>query len=168
MPTRPWRGYLLALGCATSLAACAPSEDPWAPLLGRWEYRQQNPARPGGVDEEGERLEFVRGDDGALTASYFGLEREGEHGLFYTATAIRVLSLDEQGTVRLTVPARRLFSRRPASLAEAATGEYAAGFTKDSLRLAGSIENGDLVLVCSADAGACPERTMVFRKGASQ
>ena len=75
------------------------------------------------------------GADGTLVAEYFGLERGGDHGLFYTAvrTTIEVVP---DGTVRLTVPARRLFRTRPESVEHAAKLE-SAGRTAYELSLAG-------------------------------
>ena len=145
------------------LAACQAPADPWAPFLGQWEYRQRNSGRPEGVDAEGERLEIVRRGD-AIAGVYFGLEREGEHGLFYTVTEVSGLSLDERGTLAFTVPPRTLFNRRPADLDDArSAGEAHAGVTRDTLRLTGRIEDGELVLYCAADRPSCPDRQMVFR-----
>jgi hypothetical protein len=101
--------------------------------------------------------------DGRLVAEYFGLERMGEHGLFYTAVQARAVAVDADGNVRLTIPARRLFRTRPASLAEAAKLE-AAGSTKDELALTGRRVANTLELSCSGPAGSCPDSRMVFRR----
>jgi hypothetical protein len=150
--------------CLFPLASCAGAADGWAPFIGEWEYRQANSARAEGVDPEGERLEIVR-EGGAVAVRYFGLEREGEHGLFYTATDVGALSLAEGGTLTFTVPARRLFSRRPESLdAARAAVDDRAGVTREELVLTGRIQDGRLVLFCSSDGAGCPERAMTFRK----
>jgi hypothetical protein len=147
------------------LAGCGPAADPWVPLVGTWEYRQANIAATGGLDAEGERLELFAAD--GPRGRYFGLEREGEHGLYYTATEVSRLALDEAGTLTFTVPARTLYRRRPASLEDAAALDTAgdrAGFTRETLSFAGRIEDGALVLYCAADGPACPERVMRFTR----
>ena len=70
-----------------ALAAQAPN------LAGPWEYRQANAARADGVVAEGERLIVVRQADGRLTGQYFGLERTGDHGLFYTAVDVGAIDV---------------------------------------------------------------------------
>lgn len=131
----------------------------WAPLLGWWEYRQQNVAAPGGRDPEGERLEMVL-RAGTPRAFYFGLEREGEHGLFYTATEVTELSLAEDGRVSFVVPARRLFARRPGTLADAERTPQGAGFTKLALQFRGRLRGGRLELECAGSG--CPATELAF------
>jgi hypothetical protein len=160
--------------CATSLlalaltVACAPEPDSWAPFVGEWEYRQANAGSADGLDAEGERLRVIRTED-SVAGEYFGLEREGEHGLFYTATAVTNLALGSGGTLTFTVPARTIFSRRPETLeaARTAAGDR-AGFTRETLTLTGGIEDDRLVLYCTAVGGACPDRVMAFQRRASR
>ena len=111
-------------------------------------------------------MDLLPGGDGPQ-GRYFGLEREGEHGLYYTATEVSRLELDEEGTLTFVVPARTLYRRRPDSLEGAATLDAAgerAGFTREPLAFAGQIEGAALVLYCSADGPACPERVMRFER----
>ena len=150
-------------GAALLFTACAAPLAQPAMLVGTWEYRQANPARPSGVDAEGERLVIRRAADGRLVADYFGLERTGDHGLFYSAVAATGLNADPDGTLRLTVPGRRLFRTRPASVAQAATLET-AGSTAFELSLSGRLANGNLVVSCSAGGDSCPDSQMVFRR----
>jgi hypothetical protein len=77
------------------------------------------------------------------------------------------LALDEDGTLTFTVPARTLYRERPASLEGAAALDASggrAGFTREALSFAGRIEGSALVLYCSADGPACPERVMRFER----
>lgn len=148
-----------------ALATCTKAPPP---VLGTWEYRQRNAAAASGFDSEGERLEFTQHGD-SVAGVYFSLEREGEEGLFYTATEVVELSVDRLGKVSFAVPARALFSDRPASLAEAkAKAGQSAGFTRDVLRMKGELRGDTLVLACSSSPGNCPDRELVFRKGAWQ
>jgi hypothetical protein len=131
--------------------------------MGTWEYRQANVGSPTGLDSEGERLMFRRAADGRLVVDYFGLEREGEHGLYYTAVEVTGFKIDPDGTVRLIVPARRLFRTRPASVENAATLKE-AGFTKGELSFSGQLTGENLVVSCSAQLNDCPESRMIFRR----
>lgn len=146
----------LSAACATPLAQPAT-------LMGTWEYRQTNSASPTGVDPEGERLVFRRAADGQLVVHYFGLERAGDVGLFYTAVEATGLNVDPDGTVRLTVPARRLFRKRPQSLEESRALEP-AGSTAFELSFSGRLTDGNLVMSCSAGGDSCPDSRMVFQR----
>ncbi len=129
-------------------------------FLGTWEYRQ----RAGkGYDSEGEKLE-LRSKGGTLTGVYFGLEREGEHGLFYTAVEIKDLKV-EQERIFFTIPDRHLFSDRPESLKEAKLNESkSSGYTRDELKMQGQLKDGSLMVACSSDLNTCPDKVMEFRK----
>jgi hypothetical protein len=161
------RALRLALVVISGLLLGAPAwgDDQWAPFLGVWEYRQRNPAAPGGVDPQGERLD-IRRRGAAVVGLYFGLEREGEHGLFYTATAVTGLSVDDQGTLSFIVPARHLFTERPASV-EAASRKSGAssGFTRAELKMRGRLRNGRLTLMCVAEEPRdCPDQELAFSR----
>ena len=129
-------------------------------FLGTWEYRQ----RAGkGYDSEGERIE-LRSTGGALTGAYFGLEREGEHGLFYTAVEIKDIKV-EQGRISFTIPERHLFSDRPKSLKEGKLNESkSSGYTRDELKMQGQMRDGSLMVTCSSHSNTCPDKVMEFRK----
>jgi hypothetical protein len=97
---------------------------------------------------------------------YFGLEREGEHGLFYTLLELPDLKVISDGTLTFTVGERDLFTQRPRNLQEVQQSRNtAAGFTKDSLHLQARLDEGNLVLTCGSRAGSCPENVMVFHRG---
>ena len=150
------------------LALAAPGADTLAQapsLVGTWEYRQANSASPSGVDDEGERLVFRQTAAGQLVAEYFGLERAGEHGLFYTAVEASGLTFEPDGTIRLTIPARRLYRSRPKSLEEAATLPL-AGSTTDELFFSGKLTDGTFVVSCSElrSSNRCPDSRLVFRR----
>jgi hypothetical protein len=152
---RPW--LVLA---ALVLVASRPAEDPYERLLGVWEYRQANFARPDGFDREGERLRFTRKGD-ALQGLYFGLEREGEHGLFYTLVEMKDISVTGD-RISFVVPARGLYAQRPTRLGEP-PGD--SGFTRYELKYEGALTGEGLALRCSGQFGACPDQQLLFRRG---
>lgn len=132
-----------------------------AALLGTWEYRQKAGE---GYDAEGERL-ILACAEGTLRGVYFGLEREGEHGLFYTAVETIDLKVSTDGELSFSVGERELFRERPHSLEDVTRRKSSsAGLTRDALYLRGRIKDGALHLTCTANA-SCPEKDMVFRKG---
>jgi hypothetical protein len=124
-----------------------------------WEYRQLNPASPSGFDDEGERILFTRHGD-KVTGLYFGLEREGEHGLFYTLVELENIGITAN-KISFTIPARTLYSKRPAKLGEP---PEQAGRTNSELTYEGTWEDERLVLLCNDTSLSCPDRRMVFRK----
>lgn len=146
---------LAVLGSAGQAAAVEPD------LAGTWEYRQA--ALPGEFDPEGEILEFKPGK-GKWSGTYRGLQREGEHGLFYTW--VEMDSLEVDSLVSFTVPARDFFRVRPRSKADLAKPEFAsAGSTRGSLKYRGKRTKDRLLLECTSDSEECPDRIMEFRKG---
>jgi hypothetical protein len=149
---------LLLILMVLSGAPTAPCPTAWT---GSWEYRQ----RAGdSYDEEGERLELSC-RAGALVGLYHGLEREGEHGLFYTLVEVRDLKLSPEGELSFTVPGRALFNERPATLLEAEKRKPAsAGFTRDELLMKGRVQGKTLTLHCTSASISCPEDVMVFRR----
>lgn len=143
-------------------AFASPGGDCPGRLLGAWEYRQ----RAGeGYDLEGERIELSC-VGGSVRGLYFGLEREGEHGLFYTLVEVPDLKVTSNSTLTFTVAERELFLHRPKSLQEVRQNRNdVAGFTKDTLHMQGRLDEGNLVLTCLSKTGSCPEAVMVFHKG---
>jgi hypothetical protein len=127
--------------------------------LGTWEYRQ----RAGdGYDNEGERLELSC-KSGALQGLYYGLEREGEHGLFYTLVEMTDLKINPEGELSFTVPERELFHARPKDPQEGGRKKLqSAGLTRDELHMHGKIKAGTIILTCTSKSGSCPEEVMVF------
>lgn len=150
-----------ALLCLTGAFAPPEGACPDA-LLGTWEYRQ---AAGAGYDSEGERI-VLTCVDSTLLGVYFGLEREGEHGLFYTAVEMTDLKLTSDGQLTFTVGERELYSERPKSLDDVKQKKLeSAGLTRDERHLRGRIEKGILYLTCTSAAAACPDKVMAFYKG---
>ena len=128
-------------------------------LLGTWEYRQ---AAGDGFDAEGERLELSCRAE-TLGGLYHGLEREGEHGLFYTLVEVRSLKVGHDGLISFVVPERDLFRHRPSSWAAVRQKRSpSSGITRDELHFTGRLEASKLILSCTASGNSCPERRMVF------
>jgi hypothetical protein len=152
---------VVLLSSAAGSPASAENDTP-ARLLGVWEYRQ---AAGSGFDPEGERLQFSRKGQ-SIHGVYLGLEREGEHGLFYTAVEMKSLTVSPTGEIAFVVPPRELFHERPESVADATqkAKTASAGFTKDELHLQGRITGATLTLACVSKAQSCPEAVMVFKK----
>lgn len=141
------------------------AEEAFAPFLGTWEYRQRNSASPTGYDAEGERIELKK-QGGSIQGLYFGLQREGEHGLYYTLVEIKDIEVSEGGKISFRIPERDIYRERPRSLEEIQrVKRKSAGFTRVELEFQGQLKNGELVLRCIADPIECPEEVMAFRKG---
>jgi hypothetical protein len=141
------------------------ADDTLTPFLGAWEYRQRNSGSPSGYDDQGERLELYQ-NGGSIQGFYFGLEREGEHGVFYTLVEVEDLEVDSDGRITFVVPERHIYRERPTSLKEIEQGKKPdAGFTRLKMEFRGELKNGYLILQCTADPCTCPEDVMVFRKG---
>ena len=161
----PRRRLSAALGMGLALtvltAAFAPEDDCQGRFLGAWDYRQR---AGNGYDLEGERIELTCGG-GSMQGVYFGLEREGEHGLFYTLVEVADLSLSSSGELAFTVPERDLFQTRPKDLRAVKQKRLMpAGFTRDELQMRGRLQEGKLVLACTSSGHSCPEDVMAFSK----
>lgn len=158
MTPRTWLLCLAVAGCASHSrhSACDPR------FLGSWEYRQ---AAGAGFDTEGERLELrCRGD--STSGLYFGLERAGEHGLFYTLVEMMNVSVTPDSSLSFMVGERELFRERPRNLDDIRHKNVTwAGVTRDTLVMRGRLERGNLVVTCTSAAGLCPDKLMVFHKG---
>lgn len=167
MHTTVVTGVLLLMLVSPSHSSCG-AQSAIDEFVGAWKYRQENSAADTGYDSEGERL-LLKRDADSLTGIYLGLEREGEHGLFYSAVKIEDVIVSEDGRLSFTVPRRRLFSQRPNSLEEAARMEEAdnvSGNTNVTLQMAGRFDRGVLVLKCEAvDGYSCPAESLSFHKG---
>jgi hypothetical protein len=157
------RHVATAILVSAALAGVTNAQAPADRLAGTWEYRQANTARSDGRDAEGERLIVVRQADGRLTAQYFGLERTGDHGLFYTAVDLGAVTASADGSIAFRVAARLLYRERPATLAAAAR-LASAGRTADVLAFSGRLTGDTLVLACTSAPGACPDARLVFRR----
>lgn len=143
-------------------AVCHADTDYEQAIIGTWEYRQ---AAGKGFDKQGEILRITR-NNGRIQGVYYGLEREGEHGLFYTAVEMKGLIVKDNGEVIFTVPERNLFTKRPdrAQRMELEKSR-SAGFTRDELQMKGRLQVDKLILNCTSESRSCPEAVMVFQKG---
>lgn len=157
------RHWLVALSVsvAVSLTSAKILAQPAIPL-GTWEYRQRNVASPTGVDPEGERLVIAQAGEQVII-TYFGLERAGEHGLYYTAVQATDVRRTKGNLIEFTVPARTLYRTRPETLAHAASLEP-AGVANDSLSLTAERRGEALIVTCGSSDRSCPESTMTFRR----
>lgn len=151
----------LSVSAAVSLTSAKTHAAAEVPV-GTWEYRQRNVATPSGVDPDGERLVIARAG-GQVVITYLGLEREGEHGLYYTAVQATNVRRSEAGLIAFTVPARTLYRNRPRSLAHAA-GLESAGVTTHALSLTAEKRGDALIVTCVSSVESCPESTMTFQR----
>jgi hypothetical protein len=152
-------GILVMAGLV--LGGQSPMHDCPRQFLGTWEYRQ---AAGDEFDAEGERLE-LKCSGSTLSGLYHGLEREGEHGLFYTLVEVQHLRVKEAGAISFVVPARELFQKSPSTWAAVQQKRLtSSGITRDQLHFQGHLEDQKLVLTCTANGSSCPERRMVFQR----
>ncbi len=97
---------------------------------------------------------------------YFGLEREGEHGLFYTLVEMADLKVTPAGELSFTVSERDLFQERPRTLQEVKQKKLAsAGVIRDKLYLRGRLKEEKIIVTCTSQGHSCPDTVMVFHKG---
>ncbi|HAS53635.1 MAG: hypothetical protein A2X56_12175 [Nitrospirae bacterium GWC2_57_13] len=154
--------FFLSIMCLSLATVCLAETDHEKALIGTWEYRQ---AAGESFDNEGEILQIAR-NNGLLHCVYFGLEREGDHGLFYTAVKIKDLTVKSNGEVSFTVPERDLFTKRPKNVQEAGHDKLrSAGFTRNELQMRGHLQGDRLTLHCTSKSNSCPDGVMVFLKG---
>jgi len=133
-------------------------------FVGVWEYRQENSGSKSGYDSEGEKIEFKL-ENNQLSGTYFGVEREGEHGIFYSVVKLKNIIFTEDNKINFIVPERDLFSKRPKNINEATKNkENNNGFTRSTLQYSGTIRNDVLWLVCKTDYGNCPADSLDFYK----
>ncbi len=147
--------YLLALATlAVVFQIPCHGQEPQASLAGRWQYLQP-------PDTEGEVLDLF------TTSNHWrgimnGLERAGEHGLFYYVVEIEKLVVLPDGNISFEIGERQFFAQRPALSHLGGNGD--SGFARLHLRFSGRIVGGDLVLYCSDEDGSCPDSTLRFKK----
>ncbi len=154
-------GFMLFLAASVVLIPLfASAGNDTKAFVGTWEYRQRAGA---GYDEEGERIE-MRSKGKSLDGIYFGLEREGEHGLFYTAVELQGLKVTKD-RIYFIVPERHLFNVRPKSVKEAKQNESkSSGYSREELHMEGQLKGGSLMVTCTSEADGCPDTIMEFRK----
>ena len=155
---------LVLLTYISLVGALNASESSNQAFLGHWEHRQINPEMKNGFDPEGEKLELDE-VGGNIVGSYFGIEREGDEVLYYTAVKLKDIKITGNH-ISFTVPARELFSERPLSADDGAKkSKTSIGFTRTDLTMGGKLENGKLVLHCTSIDDACPADELSFKKG---
>jgi hypothetical protein len=147
------RDALLAL-LFLSVATVAQAQTSDAALVGRWQYRQP-------PDTEGEVLD-VYFSSGRYRAILNGLERAGEHGLFYYVVEPADLAVAADGSISFTVGARTFFSKRPPL--SRLGGEGGSGASRERMRFQGRIAGADLVLKCEGPPGSCPDTILRFKR----
>lgn len=142
----------LLCGCA------ALAQPPVLGVVGRWQYIQP-------PDSEGEVLDIALAGD-RYTGIMNGLERAGEHGLFYYVVEVSNLVVTADGSVHFTVGPRSFFRQRPTLSVIGANG--VGGRTRESMRFSGHLEGTDLVLKCEGPGASCPDSTLRFKKISSR
>ena len=131
-------------------AAFAQSSTP--DIVGRWQYIQP-------PDRQGEILD-VSLSNGRYKGIMNGLERAGEHGLFYYVVEVSDLSIAPDGSIRFTVGPHSYFRQRPKLSVLSAEGD--AGGTRESMHFSGRLEGSELVLQCKGLS--CPDSTLRFKR----
>lgn len=139
-----------ALGC---LGAAAGREPAWG-LAGRWQYLQP-------PDKEGEVLDLTV-SAGRLRGIMNGLERAGEHGLFYYVAEVMNPAIAPDGSITFEVGERTFFNARPALSILGGNGDR--GGTREIMRFEGKLEREDLVLRCTDKGGSCPDSILRFKR----
>lgn len=147
-------GHALLASLFLAGAAVAPAQASDAALVGRWQYVQP-------PDSEGEVLDISL-SGGRYRAVMNGLERAGEHGLFYYVVEPADFTVAGDGSISFTVGERGLFGERPPL--SRVVREGTRGVSRDRMRFRGRIERGDLVLQCEGAAGFCPDVLLRFKK----
>jgi hypothetical protein len=123
-------------------------------FAGRWEYIQP-------PDREGEVLDLW--ESGSRYRGIMnGLERAGEHGLFYFVVEVQKLNISTESTISFVVGERSFFARRPSLSVLDVTGD--SGHARDLMRFEGRLDGADLVLRCSGSGGSCPAEIMRFKR----
>ncbi len=145
----------LAGALASILLVGAAFAQPSAPdIVGRWQYLQP-------PDRQGEILDISL-FNGRYKGIMNGLERAGEHGLFYYVVEVSDLSIAADGSVRFTVGPRSFYRQRP-QLSVPANGRDSGG-TRESMHFSGRLEGSELVLQCKDPGLSCPDSTLRFKR----
>lgn len=147
--------HILAIGALIAIyqLPCGSQELPPS-LSGRWQYLQP-------PDTEGEVLDLVASSRqwrGVMN----GLERAGEHGLFYYVVEVEKLFVAPDGSISFEIGERQFFRKRPNLSHLQGSGD--GGLARSRMRYSGRIAGGDLVLQCADDDGSCPDSTLRFKR----
>ena len=125
-----------------------------ASFAGHWQYLQP-------PDKEGEILVLLH-SSGRWRGIMNGLERTGEHGLFYYVVEVENLVVDPNGSIRFEVGNRSYFRKRPALSDLAGRGD--GGFARSRMHFAGRMEGRELILRCEDEDRSCPDSTLRFKR----
>ena len=162
MPMARMRTLLRYVTCCVSLTvilsgACQAQalQRPLASsIVGRWQYIQS-------PDSEGEVLDIVISGDRYIGIMN-GLERAGEHGLFYYVVKVSHFVITIDGKIRFVVGPRLFHRQRPALSTLDAKGD--GGGTQERMVFSGRLEGAELLLQCSDRGASCPDSVLRFRK----
>lgn len=147
------RRLIIVLAGVACIGAANAQDAP--PLVGRWQYLQP-------PDDEGEVLDISL-EGGRYRGIMNGLERAGEHGLFYYVVEATDLRVSPNGEIRFIVGPRSFFTKRP-PLAQLAPGPGDGGVTRESMQFEGKIADGKLILTCKDAGGSCPDARLRFER----
>jgi hypothetical protein len=147
--------HIIALASLAGLLlmSCS-SEDLGSRLAGRWQYLQP-------PDEEGEILELDV-SSGHWRGIMNGLERAGEHGLFYYVVEIENFTVAPDGGISFEVGERVFFTKRPGISHLGGDGD--GGFSRDRMSFSGRVKGGVLILRCEDENGSCPDEILRFKR----
>lgn len=123
-------------------------------IVGRWQYLQP-------PDRQGEILDISL-FNGRYKGIMNGLERAGEHGLFYYVVEVSDLSIAADGSIRFTVGPRSYYRQRPKLSVPAKARD--SGGTRESMYFSGRLEGSELVLQCKDPGLSCPDSTLRFKR----
>ncbi len=147
---------VLAIGALAAIhhLPCGGQELP-SSLAGRWQYLQP-------PDTEGEVLDLLDAS-GQWRGVMNGLERAGEHGLFYYVVEVGKLSVAPDAGISFEIGERSFFTRRPALSDLGGDGD--GGLARSRMRFSGRMVGEDLVLRCADEGdGSCPDTMLRFKR----
>lgn len=148
------RRIVLAVLTLTACAGMVALAQQAPPVAGRWQYLQP-------PDKQGEVLDLSQ-TAGRWRGVFNGLERAGEHGLFYFVVEVENLVVQPDGSVRFDVGDRSLFAKRPPLSRPGREGDR--GFVRGRMHFSGRLESGDLVLRCEDKDQSCPDAVLRFKR----
>jgi hypothetical protein len=146
-----------AIACAlasTLLVGATLAQSSAPDIVGRWQYIQP-------PDRHGEILDISL-SNGRYKGIMNGLERAGEHGLFYYVVEVSDLSIGVDGSMRFTVGPRSYYRQRPKLSVLGASGD--GGGTRESMHFSGRLEGHELVLQCKDPGFSCPDSSLRFKR----
>lgn len=152
--------YIIAIAALVGLVFQLPCSSQELPpsLAGRWQYLLP-------PDTEGEVLDLVV-SSGHWRGIMNGLERAGEHGLFYYVVEIEKLAIAPDGIISFEIGERKFFIKRPPF--SHLGGHSDGGFARRHMHFSGRIVGVDLVLQCNDEDGSCPDSTLRFKRLTTQ